>query len=400
MFLKNISLKTIFNPCTLLICTWILYSFHWFEVSPGSIIDNMANLFLAFNLSVSLFIIFGRLYKQHLPQYFHAVNVIIIWFSIYGIIPIIVGGDVYSEHGTLSPGSYVIGILRSFLPMYAFYYFAKCGFLNDSVMKIWFAVLLLVFIYFNLSFSAIKMLDSNRDGFTNNLGYLFVSLIPFIYFFNKKIFQIGLLLFLMAFVIFSMKRGAILVGILATFLYIFWTFKNTKGYQWCFAIILFVIIGFVAAHYLEAFYADNAYFQMRVDSTLEGDSSSRDQISSSLLNWYVYKANIFQQLFGAGADATLSIYGIFAHNDWLEILIDQGVVGVILYLWYWSVFYKNNKRFSKGTPEYMILTTVLVSCFSRCFFSMSYNVIPVSTSLLMGYCLAQNRISSKLLNKN
>ena len=244
------------------------------------------------------------------------------------------------------------------------------------------------------------MLDSNRDGFTNNLGYLFVSLIPFIYFFNKKIFQIGLLLFLMAFVIFSMKRGAILVGILATFLYIFWTFKNTKGYQWCFAIILFVIIGFVAAHYLEAFYADNAYFQMRVDSTLEGDSSSRDQISSSLLNWYVYKANIFQQLFGAGADATLSIYGIFAHNDWLEILIDQGVVGVILYLWYWSVFYKNNKRFSKGTPEYMILTTVLVSCFSRCFFSMSYNVIPVSTSLLMGYCLAQNRISSKLLNKN
>lgn len=392
----KVTFRIFFNPCALLICTWILYSFHWFEVAPGSVIDSLANPLLAFNLLASFFILFGPLRKQRLPLYFNAVKILLIWFSIYGIIAIVMGGDVYTQHGNLSPGSYLIGILRSFLPMYAFYYFAQRGYLNEAMMRVWLFALFGVFVYFNLSFSAIKMLDSSRDGFTNNLGYLFASLIPYVYFFRKRLIQVGLLFVLMAFVILSMKRGAILVGFLATMLYVFWTFKNAKPIQWISAIIVFILVGFVAAHYLEAFYADNAYFQMRVESTLEGDSSNRDLISSSLLNWYFYQANIFEQLFGAGADATLSIYGLFAHNDWLEILIDQGAVGIILYLWYWYIFYKNNKKYPKGSLEYMILTTVLVSCFSRCFFSMSYNVIPVSTSLLMGYCLAQNKISSKI----
>ena len=398
MSLKKISFRTLLSPCSLLICTWILYSFHWFEVAPGSTIDSLANPLLAFNLVVSLYIIFGPLYKQHLPLYFNAVKVLLIWFSIYGIIAIVLGGEVYSQHGNLSPGSYLIGILRSFLPMYAFYYFTKRGLLNDAMMKVWFVVLLLVFIYFNLSFSAIKMLDSNRDGFTNNLGYLFASLIPFVYFFNKKIIQIGLLVVLMAFVVLSMKRGAILVGVLATLLYVFWTFKNAKGYQWGLAILAFAIVGFMAAHYLEMLYEDNAYFQMRIESTLEGDSSNRDLISSSLIHWYLYDANIFEKLFGAGADATLRVYGLFAHNDWLEIMVDQGAMGIIIYLWYWFMFYKNNKKFAKGSLEYMVLTTILVTCFSRCFFSMSYNVIPISTSLLMGYCLAQYKNKNQTLN--
>lgn len=391
----KVALRGFLNPCTILICTWILYSFHWFEVAPGSVVDNFANPLLAFNLIVSFYIIFGPLRQQHLPLYFGAVRILIIWFSIYGLIAIVVGGEVYTQHGSLSSGSYLIGILRSFLPMYAFYYFTKRGYLNESTMKFWFFVLFFVFVYFNVLFSAIKMLEASNGGFTNNLGYLFVSLIPFVYFFKNRFIQIGLLFAIMVFIVLAMKRGAILIGTIASMLYVYWTLKNSKPIQWVSAIIVFMGVGIVAAHYLEIFYADNAYFQMRIEATMEGDSSNRDLISSSLLNWYVNKANIFEQLFGAGADATLSIYGLFAHNDWLEILIDQGIIGVMLYLWYWFLFYKNNKRYPKDSFEYMILTTILVSCFSRCFFSMSYNVIPVSTSLLMGYCLAQNNISSK-----
>ena len=77
----------------------------------------------------------------------------------------------------------------------------------------------------------------------------------------------------------------------------------------------------------------NDYFQTRLTSTLEGNSSGRDEIYSHI--WNVFNnSNMFHYLFGYGAQGSFIMTAKFAHSDWLELLINQGLLGFIIYINY------------------------------------------------------------------
>ena len=91
-----------------------------------------------------------------------------------------------------------------------------------------------------------------------------------------------------------------------------------------------------------------------------------------------------------GADSAYLKLGEFAHNDWLEFAINQGVFGVTMYVIYWIVFMREWRNFQgrlefKQTFGDMILIYFLVSLFS-----MSFDGMPVAATLCIGFCLAQN----------
>lgn len=378
------------NKADLILFLWLLYSYHWFEISPGSFLDSISSPILGINFLIALKYIARMRKMKGLPIYFKGSNTLLIIFCIYGIIPIIFGGSVYHEHGDLSPASYMVGVLRSFLPVYAFFYLSRLGLITENKVKCWLFVFFVAYLYFFVTFSIHKMENTMKDGITNNLGYLFVSLIPFVYLFRGKLFiQYVIATVLLTFSILSMKRGAILIAAILYFIFVLKQFGLASKRMKIVVVIVFVCILIIGTTYLMDFYETNVLFQQRIESTLEGNTSNRDVISEKLLAYYVNDANFFQQLFGSGADATLWIYGLFAHNDWLEILCDQGLLGLTIYVIYWIRFKKQCDVFSHKSENYLILISVLVSTLLRGFFSMSYSVLPVSTSLLIGYCIAQ-----------
>ena len=99
--------------------------------------------------------------------------------------------------------------------------------------------------------------------------------------------------------------------------------------------------------------------------------------------------NIFQVLFGIGADGTLIVADNYAHNDWLEILTNQGAVGVLIFGVYWFRLIGEWRK-SKGMHDaYMAITLFIIIFFMKTLFSMSYNTIPYYSSIILGFYLSK-----------
>lgn len=81
-----------------------------------------------------------------------------------------------------------------------------------------------------------------------------------------------------------------------------------------------------------------------MEDTASGQSSGRDILYSTYWSHYINNDNIVQLLFGEGAYHTENILHLKAHNDWLELLIDCGLCGAILYFVYWYSFFKMWKK--------------------------------------------------------
>jgi O-antigen ligase len=79
----------------------------------------------------------------------------------------------------------------------------------------------------------------------------------------------------------------------------------------------------------------NDFLISRFIQAKEGNLSGRTELYSSL--WMYYKnSDIKNLLFGYGFAQSIRFVGNTAHNDWLEILIGQGIMGISLYFFYFS----------------------------------------------------------------
>ncbi len=131
----------------------------------------------------------------------------------------------------------------------------------------------------------------------------------------------------------------------------------------------------------------NSFFITRMEATMEGDSSARDEYYTFFLNYLGSLESIPKMLFGGGAYYTVVLLGNLAHNDWLEILICNGLVGAIIYLVYWVRYYKTI-RLSRNTDLYLPLMLLFISMAAKTLFSMSYASTPLYASFYLGFLLA------------
>jgi hypothetical protein len=156
------------------------------------------------------------------------------------------------------------------------------------------------------------------------------------------------------------------------------------------ALVLLTIAMIIAGTYFIAdFYTTSEYFQYRVDQTLEGSSSGRANIYSLLWRYFINQESLLNILFGNGAMMTIMIAGNYAHNDWLELAICQGLLGVVIYFGYFVSLFVAFRRSSSNSLVYNIWGMVLLITFASSLFSMSYNALSLSIALCMGYCLAK-----------
>lgn len=382
---------------------WFLYELQGVLGLTGSSVS-LAVVVLLNAISISYCIKVNVSMRDN-PFYIKALNLLVLMFTLYGIVYCLDGPHYEAGVREDKPYNYLKSIYNSLLPIYLFYYFSWKGHLSKRMMHLLLFLFSIVatLIYWGSSIDMKAIMEQNgveREEFVNNMGYRFLGLFPMLSLFRKllSVQYVGIIL-LMTVLLLCMKRGAIIVGLVCMEALLLEIFQSAKKIQKVF-IVLFSVVTVVAVAYFSFYLLSSSdLFQMRLQATIQFDSSGRDLIYSTFFDYVLYDTNAIRFFFGSGANATLEHFVSYAHNDWLELAMNQGLLGVCLYLYYWFAFFKTWQGMDRRDGLQFAFGLLLFIFFSRTFFSMSYGAMDVYSTCVLGYCLGASVRFKKLKEK-
>lgn len=334
--------------------------------------------------------------NYRLPIYYKGLNILVGMFVLYGIFMIILEGSlIYSPSGQSIPTkNYLQTILSSLLSLYPFFVFAKKRLLTINKLRMWTIVFFLVA---TASFYREEQERLNRlllegiyaEEVTNNSGYIMLSLLPLLILFkNKPIIQYLGLSYILYFVIISMKRGAILVGLICLVYFLYRSLRNNTGNKRLLIVILILSLFYIGVNFVKKYSDQSSYMQSRIEQTQAGSSSGRDIYYAALWDHFANESNIITMLIGNGAEGAFHAGGYVAHNDWLELLLGQGIIGIIIYIYYWKCFYCS-WRCEMNPDAKSIIGLIFLIFFIKTFFSMSYQSMIIYSNSILALCLSE-----------
>lgn len=375
----------------------ILFIFIVIYLSQGAFYPSgalLGKLSLFVILFISLIYFFKCLALNHKnPIFFYS------WISLFflNFIGFIIGAHYDGTHY-----SQIRNISTAILPFYPFYYFSTKGNLSSNNL-VWFFYILVPVCIMNYYASLNNLIEEfGVENIVNNSAYLFVALIPYVFLIGKrKILAMLTLLILLFFIIQSSKRGALIAGVFSTliFIYHFITTIDPKKKLSSFSLIFLGTL--FLSWYSYDLYLSNEYLMSRFDNISE-NSSNRNVIYTNIWNHWYNSDNIINVMLGYGFVTTIlySGTGHLAHNDWLELLNNFGILGVTIYVIvilsiFRNIFYKNTLKTSK-----LILLSIVIIWLLKTFFSMHYtNSSTIILSIILGYVIGLNNRNTTDLNK-
>lgn len=379
--------KILKNPFYIYTALWMVYLMQDMFSGAGGLLGRLLLLVLLVWSSA----LFFKTISHKMPTSLVFLTILLASYIFYGLIPIVTSETLRTGLGTgrgVPPFSYMKSALISIVPIYAFFHFSKKGYINTTSIK-WLAIAFFACIVANFYHSQRTLIADalNGEEFTNNVGYEFLMLIPYLYFPKKK-YALPLMAGISIFIVMAMKRGAILIGAVCILAYLYGWIKNSSKRRKLLTLVGISVFVFLGVYYVKDFYQNSLYFQYRVEQTLEGNTSGRDRLAQTLLDYYLQDAIFLEQVFGGGANATLKHTTSFAHNDWLEMLINQGIVGVFILLTFYLALFLDVRRMRNiNRTYYSAFMMLFFIVFTKTFFSMSICNMKLYTTLLMGYFL-------------
>ena len=332
-------------------------------------------------------------FKFLLPRYFVGLNILLGSFFFYGMLALMG----VTPHPL--PEEYLKTILISFLPIYSFFFYTKKGLITRENLNI-FIVIFFIFAflkYYGIVYSKSLLSISGEVDFTNNAEYLFLPLMATGVFFNKKIFQYVTLCICLIIAIESSKRGVMFTCFGCLFWFLYNSLRGTNMKTKLGVVLFFAALIFVGYVTFERHILESYAFQSKMQDLMDGDGNGRGTLYTTFLNYFWNETNAFQFVFGSGANATLSISTHYAHNDWIEIAVNQGLLGVGLYILYFLIFFRECCNQTYNSKIKLALQLIFLICFVKTFFSMSYGDMTTSTCFVLGYCLAQGNKNERFL---
>jgi O-antigen ligase len=291
------------------------------------------------------------------------------------------------------------GVLLGTLPFYPFYFFAQRGILTEKRILHCFIFILPIAIlqfFYNadniLSHNILYQQNSEDKNIVNNIAYNFVALIPFVFFIRKKILSIACIGLLMFFIIQGAKRGALITGVIAMVFFVYYQMRTinkrnrVKSY-----LIIFVGIS-VLLYYVFNFYQNNQYLISRMQQIQETGGSGRNLIYADIFNGWLESDTYIHLLFGYGFAASWKFAGNFAHNDWLELLSNFGLIGVAIYCFLFYSVIKNIYDRQKDFQNRIILKTIFFTWLAVSLFSMGYTNVSDGylRAILLAFLIGSN----------
>lgn len=340
------------------------------------------------------------------PALLNITFLLVLMYVIYGSIYMLFGEKYVIIGLDTSPSryGYLQNALNSLLPIYLFYDYSKRKFLTEQRIKLYFGFFLLIYIVlfwknYNEMLILTATMGEDRDEFTSNIGYRFLILFPFLYFWNKRtIFQYVAMAILFLFILMGMKRGAILIGSICFIFFIYHNWNNTKQFRNKLIIILSTLALFSGiVYYVQTMLETSDYFVSRIEQTLDGNSSGRDIIYSKIKTAILEEPSSLKLIFGHGANSTIAFAGNYAHQDWLEIACNNGLIGVIIFALFFVVFYVSVVKSRRTCPKYIsnAFFILFLICLCKSMFSMSIQNMAIAQTLLIGYSIYVLNLQTK-----
>jgi len=284
------------------------------------------------------------------------------------------------------------GIMVFMLSFYPFYYFSIMGHLDRNDLSAFFIIKLVIEVlqFFSNRNDILSIGFLSIENVINNIAYEFVGLFPFIFLFKgKKFLSIIITAIILYFVISGAKRGAFIVAMVILIFLLFYQAKSADSRNRISRFVGNAVFFLIILIILDRFYLRNQYLNSRLTDLVQGDTSGRIIIYSNILsNWI--NDNIGYKTFGHGFAASIitSGTGNYAHNDWLELLSNFGVIGVFVYIlvFYYGIRLAFNKDWN--TEKRILAGTIFAAGFATSLFSMWYTSLEsYSYSILLAYLI-------------
>lgn len=201
-------------------------------------------------------------------------------------------------------------------------------------------------------------------------------LTPFVLMDKSKMKYVHILISL-ALVLISAKRSAIIAIVPAYVLYfiISLSSQGKKQATQKLKIIIPLVLIIAVLYYLSTKGLFGTVLE-RFRAMNDDSGSGRDAIYFPLLNGF-NTSPWWQQLFGHGTDSTKFVVGKLAHNDFLQVLYDYGLISlalfIVIYLGFIRMAFKMRRRKDDFREEYSVyvynLVLFVVIGFLNCFIS-------------------------------
>lgn len=354
----------------------------------GSVI---AKLFLLFVLLISSFYFIKSLLEKRVQKVF--------FYYAWGALLLVntFGFFLEGNFGGIYLAQYR-NILTALLPFFPFYYFASRGNLTDKHLRYFFLIMLPIFIasFFSSRNDLISQSVNNTENVVTNTAYLFVALIPYVFLWGKqKFIAIAGMLLLLFFIIQGAKRGALIVALMGCLVFVYYLLSSVEPKKRVQSFLVALVGIGLLSMYVYDFYISNEFLINRMQKISDG-GSGRDFIYLNLLNNWYESNSLINYLFGFGFVSTIKYSGSghLAHNDWLELLTNFGLIGIFIYF---LVFYAAVRFIydSSVQKEYkLIMLAIVLMWFFQTLFSMCYTSSKTAfTSILLGYLLGSHQFN-------
>lgn len=382
------------NPTKILILSIFLFIVYYLQgiiYASGSLISQLTLfmlLFIGTYYSFKTFLTVPKPFPLSIWLFF------IFMLSIsYLISPPIVWGNIYEAIGLTSTFSqFKESLLMGCMPLLFFQLSKNTHISNKILITICASFTILGIIRFFYT-QAMLQASLNRIDITNNAAYMILNVLPYLIFIlkKKKGLAFSLFLILTILIMIGVKRGAI-ISLLFSIIFSILFHLKTKKEQFS-SLHLFYISGIAIgiSIFIYTLYKSNEYLQIRLEGIKEEDVGTRSIAYSTLFNYWMSDNNLLTILFGNGTAQSIAVWGNYAHNDWLELLIDHGILGVVTYFFLLSslfiYIFKSNLDFYSRWSAYLCL---IIWCF-RSLFSMGYtDGSNAMITLLLGILIGQD----------
>lgn len=287
------------------------------------------------------------------------------------------------------------------LIFYPFHFFSQRGLLKVKHL-VWFFVLFLpvaIGQYFFAVRTIMEAAGREMENVVNNMSYLFVCLMPFVFLMKRrKLLSIAIMFLLMYFIIQGAKRGAILVGGVSLLLFMYYQIRTLEGRYKFFGFIGSLMGLGVLFMYAYNQLMSNEYILRRFSQVGEGSFSGREIIFRNLWRSWVQSGDYLNYLFGYGFASSLRLSGTgnYAHSDWLEMLSNFGLLGVVVYtLLFWVIW--KTAIFSNWKTDKKILLLVVMGIwgFSSIASMSLYSLSSFLLVILFAYLIGSRETSLK-----
>ena len=330
-------MKQIIQPCNIYLALWCLRYLTGIVFMQGSIWSWLTTLLL---LILTVYYTFKAVKERVLPSCLSTFFLFGCILLVYGSLLLISGETLstWASDWTFTGSKYVMEILFSIFPAFVFYYFCVRNQINERTIITWswiFFVVVAANYFFRRSVLQTQLENYvvARDGFTNNSAYIVLAFIPMIPYLSRRNMTQFLAFGLCLFMIFiGMKRGAILISLICLLFVLLFYFRESSNTKKIGIFVTTIVLVYVGYRIFDYYYLNDAYFQTRLLNTTQGDVNGRDEIYIMIQNYLTQDSTVFNILLGKGAYGSLKAIGQFAHNDWLELFINQGMLGLIIYI--------------------------------------------------------------------